>query len=457
MRHPTLKYPPLLSRASRADPYYGAPRRTHPGNGGDRKTLLMFYGWKIVAVTFVTLFISVGFSFYSFGVFFPVLVEEFGGSHFSVSLAIPIMNIVTGILAPFLGRALDRGSVRRIMILGAVLMALGLFQLSFVQSIWYFYFILAVFLGVGAAMLGPMASSTLVARWFMRRRGTALGIATMGISLSGVVMVPLAMYLITTIGWRITFILYGITALVLVVPLVRFFVIDRPEDIGLNPDGAQGLSSLGVVPPGAALDTRDDAWSALETMRNRNFWIITLVVGLNFCANGAILIHIVDHVQQLGFSDAQSPWVLSAIAAMGVVGKILFGWIADFIDKRAAFWLAMTLQISGAALFSFVQTYPALIATGAIFGLGMGGIVPLWGSLIGAAFGRNVFGRVMGLMSPCMLPIQSAGIPFAGYIFDEKGSYIVAFQTFIIVYLAAMAVLAFLRLPKREPGGVIYT
>ena len=87
-----------------------------------------------------------------------------------------------------------------------------------------------------------------------------------------------------------------------------------------------------------------------------------------------------------------------------------------------------------------------------VFGLGMGGIVPLWGALIGAAFGRFAFGRVMGLMSPCMLPIQMLGVPFAGYVFDRTGSYEPAFRIFIALYGVAIGVLVFLRLPTQEPG-----
>jgi MFS family permease len=105
------------------------------------------------------------------------------------------------------------------------------------------------------------------------------------------------------------------------------------------------------------------------------------------------------------------------------------------------------------ALILNVEEYGSLLLAGTVFGLGMGGVIPLWGALIGAGFGRQPFGRVMGLMSPVMLPIHVVGIPYAGWIYDRTGSYEIAFLTFIGVYALAMAALLLLRLPEVEPGS----
>jgi len=430
----------------------------------------VFYGWKIVAVSFLALFVSVGFGFYSFGPFFKALAAEFGGGRLGIGVGLAVFSLTNGLVAPFLGRALDGGSARRIMTIGTLVLVAGLLAVSRVQSLIQFYLVLGGLMALGAALIGGLTASTLVANWFIRRRGMALGIATMGISLSGVVMAPVATALIDVLGWRGAFVLYAFLTLILVLPVVRLFVVDRPEDLGLHPDGSsrddEELEEAGPgagegpsgVEPVAALPGADvrplvrppiPTWSA--PLRDRNFWIIAVVVALNFCANGAVLTHIIAHANDLGFAPVKAALVLSCIAGLGVVGKVLFGWISDGVDKRAALWLASSLQFTGVSVFLFVESYPGLLTGAGIFGLGMGGLVPLWGTLIGACFGRRSFGRVMGLMSPLMLPIQTLGVPFAGWVFDRWGSYTLAFQIFLGIYAASILVLGLLRIPRVHP------
>lgn len=399
----------------------------------------VFYGWRIVAVTFITHFISVGFIFYSYGVFFKALEVEFGGSRFGISAGLAIMNIAMGTFAIFLGRAVDRYSIRNIMMLGAAFMASGFFLASLIEELYQFYVVLATFLGIGAALLGLIPGSTLVSNWFVRRRGTALGIATMGVSTSGLVMAPVSAYLIESIGWRSTFILYGCLAVAVVVPLVGFFVVNNPERMGLFPDGD-------AEPPSESDAENAIDLSTKEIMASRSFWSITFTIGMSFFSMGAVLTHMIPYATDMGFSLRDSAFILSSCAGAGVFGKVLFGWIADHVDTRIAVWTAQSFQLVGVTLLLFAdQSYSFFIAAGAIFGFGMGGIVPLWGSLIGEVFGRHSFGKIMGLMTPAMLPIQVLGVPFAGLTYDRTGSYDIAFKTFICMYFLAGCVLLTLK------------
>lgn len=438
--------------------------RTPPANAP-------FHGWKIVFVSFLALFVSVGFGFYSFSAFFVALTAEFGGGRVGVGIGVAVFGITNGLVAPFLGHALDRGHAKRIMTAGVWLLALGLFLTAAVRNLVQFYLVLGTFLALGAALIGGVTASTLVANWYVRQRAMALGIATMGISVSGVVMAPVATRLIDLIGWRGTFLLYGVLTLLFVLPAVRRWVIDRPEDIGLHPDGAAtslaaewtpapaaGEGPAGLEPvaplPGAAGDPpRRPRIEWMQPLANRNFWVIVLVVSSCFCANSAILTHIIAHATDLGFPPFEAAFCLSTIAAMGVLGKVVFGWISDRLSVRGAMWLAVGLMGSGAASLLRAESYPAVLGAVAVFGLGMGGIMPLWGTLIGACFGRRSFGRVMGLMSPMLLPIQVIGVPFAGYVHDRFGRYDLAFTTFVGLYLFSMLVLLLLRIPDRAPSG----
>jgi MFS family permease len=396
-----------------------------------------FYGWKIVGVAFINHFVAVGFLFYSYGVLFKALAADFGGSRLGVGLGLALMNCATGVFAPFLGRALDRISIRHVMCFGALLLSAGFLLASQIRYLWQLYVLLTTLLGMGAAMIGALPSSTLVANWFARHRGTALGIATVGISMSGLVMAPVSTWLIAAVGWRGTFVAYGALVLVLVVPAVWLVVVNSPEEMGLRPDGA-GQSERNprrvpqrIVPRPLghkmAHHPVQPAGTTWALLRHHAFWAIALAVALNFCANGAILTHIIPHVTDLGFSSTEAAYVLSIMAGFGVLGKVLFGWLSDRMNKRTALWLATGIQA-------------------------VGGMVPLWGALVGAIFGRETFGRAMGLMGPFMLPIQISGVPFAGYVFDRTGSYDVAFQVLFAVYLAAAAALLLLKHPEAEPG-----
>lgn len=425
----------------------------------------VFYGWKIVAVCFLTLFVSIGFGFYSFGAFFKEIAAELGGSRFGVGAGLAIFFATNGLVAPFLGRAIDRGSIRSIMSVGVLLLAAGFVVVSRAQSLWQFYLALGSLMAFGAALIGGLTASTLVSNWFVRRRGMALGIATMGISLSGVVMAPTATLLIGRFGWRSTFVLYAVLTVVLVLPAVRLLVVNQPEDLGLAPDGDSdptidrsgqtGIFRRASVELQAAGTTYVTAAGALDwrtAMRGRAFWLIAIVVGLNFCANGSILTHIIPHVTDLGYGPARASLVLSTMAALGVLGKVLFGWVADRFDVRYAMFLSSMLQAAGVAALLSVDGYPGLVAVGAVFGLGMGGLVPLWGSMIGAVFGRRAFGRVMGLMSPMILPLQVSGVPFAGWVYDTTGRYQPAFVLYVVMYALSMVLVTLMRLPEHEPA-----
>lgn len=408
----------------------------------------MYYGWRIVAAAYVSLFISVGFLFYSFGVFFPALVEEFGGSRFAVAIGLAVMNVCMAIAAPFLGKAVDERSIRNIMLIGAVLLGFGFLLSSRITAIWQFYVLLGTLLGLGAAMVGQLPSSTLVSNWFVKRRGMALGIATMGVSMSGVVMAPVTTMLIARFGWRGTFVVFGVLAAAIVLPVVALIVVNRPEDMGLLPDGDSKplLDPLDEMQHGHAVHFAE--FSARGTIMQRNFWAITILVGLNFFSMGAILTHMIAHTRDMGIEPLKASFVITACAGVGVTGKLLFGYIADFVDTRIAMLCALGFQAAGTIILLNAHSYGALLAVGAVFGMGMGGIVPLWGSLIGEYFGRMSFGRVMGLMSPCMLPIQVGGVPFAGLVYDRTGSYTFAFQTFLGVYVIAALMLLVLRHPE---------
>ena len=401
----------------------------------------VFYGWRIVGIVFVVDFVAVGFFFYSYGVFFKSIAAELGdGTRIGVSLGLPISNAIGAAVAPFLGRAIDRLPIKRIMLVGAVCVSAGFGLLAFIQAFWQFYLVLGSLLALGMGMMGGMASSKLVANWFEAQRGRAFGLATTGISLSGLLMPSVATWLVARIGWRGAFDVYAVATLLLVVPLVARFVVNRPEDMGLRRDGAPPED----LDPGAA-PLLESSWSTAEILRSRNFWAIAVGFGLAFGTMSAVLVHLVPHADDLGLAPFEAARVLSCAAGAGVLGKVIFGRLVDRLDPRVAIVGAFATQLAGLLLLMRGESYAALVAGGLVFGLGMGATVPLQGAITGAAFGRLSFGKVTGLLRPMQLPLHVLGIPLAAWVFDTTGSYDVAFRIFAGSYLVACGAVLALR------------
>ncbi|HSG90770.1 MAG TPA: MFS transporter [Pseudomonadales bacterium] len=396
----------------------------------------------MVAVAFFVDFIAVGFFFYSYGVFFKALAEEFGGARLDVSIGLTLVNVVGGLLGPFIGRALDRYPIKWVIVAGTLAMSLGFLLLSQIEARWQFYLVLATLIGFGSNAMGGLATAKLVANWFERKRGTALGIATMGISLSGVVMPLVSAWLIAEFGWRGGFLVFGGFTLLLVLPVVMAFVVSSPEDIGLGPDGDHYSVD---DPPRKRVQASTGA-----LLKERNFWMTTLAVGFLFCAMGATLTHMVPRVTDLGFTLLQAAPILSFGAGAGVLGKVIFGWIVDRLDPRLAVLAAIGSQMVGQIGMLYFDSYLGFALSATVFGFGMGGVVPLHGAIAGIAFGRENFGKVMGLMRPAMMPLQVTGLPFAGWVFDTYGNYDMAFQLFLGLYVLSAVCIWGLRLPSRD-------
>lgn len=404
-----------------------------------------FFGWRMVGVAFFVDFVAVGFFFYSYGVFFKAIAAEFGDSRLGVALGLTVTSAVGAIAGPLVGRALDKFPLKRVIGVGATSMALGFLLLGQVTTPIQFYLVLGVFIGFGASSMGNLATSKLVANWFDRRRGTALGIAATGVSLSGVVMPYVSAEMISHYGWRNGFMVYGIFTLTVVLPLVLRLVVSRPEEMGLRPDGAlqlQARSDDSEPAPAPRLSLR-------AVLKERNFWAIVLTFSLAFCCMSATLTHMVPRLTDMGHELARASLVMSLCAGFGVMGKLSFGWMGDKWPVRRLMLLIIVVQFAGQLMMYLAEDLLLFSLGAALFGYGVGGVVPMHGTIVGRTFGRERFGAVLGLMRPAMFPIQILGVPFAGWVFDTTGSYALAFEVLLGLYLLAAVAISFYRAPQR--------
>jgi cyanate permease len=248
--------------------------------------------------------------------------------------------------------------------------------------------------------------------------------------------------LIENFDWRIGFMVFGFFTLCVVVPLVLRLVISRPEDVGLRPDGALPRPAGSPVVSTPRIGMRD-------VVREHNFWVIVATFSLLFCSMSATLTHMIPRLVDLGYSLVDAAGVMSVCAGLGVFGKLGFGWVADRQPVRRVVMLVIVLQFTGQFLMFMNEQIVLFTLGAAIFGLGVGGVVPMQGAIVGATFGRERFGAILGLMRPAMFPIQIIGVPFAGWVYDVYHSYDPAFQVFLVLYLCAALAVSFYRAPAK--------
>ena len=418
-----------------------------PAAAQQRASGRFFYGWVIVATTFVAQFLTMGTVFYTFGVLLKPLVEALQADRFLVSIALSIQMVVVAFLGPWIGKLIAERSIRALMLGGVALMSLGFLAMSQAQQVWHLWLAFGVVIASGMAMAGPLPNNTLLANWFVRRRGTALGISQFGVTISGTAMVPLSAWLVLTYGWRTTVATFAIVPAVLLVPLIWFTVVKRPEDMGLLPDG----DTVAGDPVGGAAPA--EVWTMRRALRDRRLWLLTLVVGPSFAAIGAVVQAMHSHMTDLGISAMEASSVIAVMTLMGAIAKPAFGVLADHFNKRAVMALSLVFQIAGLALILGADTLGILTVAGLLFGFGYGAVMPLWGVLLGALFGRDAFARIMGMMGPLTLPFTLVAFPFATFVFERTGSYLPAFATFLAFFAVSAGALALMRLPKNEPAS----
>ncbi len=428
----------------------------------------MFYGWRIVAVAALSQGVSVGSTFYAYGAFVKPLAAEFGASRLAVTLGLTLLSLVQGSIAPFLGRALDAGSPRAIMLAGVVTQAVGLLLLSQATAFWQVGLLFIGPIALGAHLFGPITAATVVNRWFVRRRGQALGLSSLGASLGGAIFAPLVAWLIAILGWRGAVGAIGVGLFLLTLP-IAWIIVRQPEDVGTAPDGeiAPGgdADALETSAKPAAADLApsvgfNDAAIApavgtttRSLLRDRNFWAITIAIGFGYGPVSVLLAHLVPFATDLGYTTRQAGLVMMCYALSGMIGRVLFGWLADRIGRRKVIWLMYGgFSLAWTGLLGR-PTFPVLLATAIGAGVAVGGIAPLWGALTGAAYGRAVFGRAMGLMNFLMLPFSIAGAPIAARLFDRTGSYELAFASFMVCFVLGAVAIAFYRVPQSGSVG----
>jgi len=400
-----------------------------------------FYGYVILALCFVNMVFLRG-VIGSFSVFYLALIEEFEWSYGTAASIASVNAIVYAISSPLIGWSFDRFGPRILMPVGGGLIGLGLIFSGLSHSIWQLYFSYGILAGVGQAGLGFVSQSALISHWFVRRRGTAVGIATMGMGLGALILVPLAQVLITRLGWRSAFMVIAGLGLITVVPANALFQRRSPNDVGQYPDGAPNLPTEETQAPSKNLQGRRQ-WTMQSAFHSFPFWTITA----NHLALGTgvsmFYTHVVAYLVHQGFEKLASASIFGIIGLMRFGGTMMWGYASDRLGRTQAYGISTAINAFGLVFLLAVSPNSPdwfAYAFAILFGFGHSAGNPVAATTIADIFSGNKIGTIYGFLEISFGIGMAFGAWFAGYVYDLTGSYRWAFAvgllSFVISYLA---------------------
>ncbi|RAI59609.1 MFS transporter [Roseicella frigidaeris] len=405
--------------------------------------LPFYYGWVVIAVAFVTMGVAVS-ARTAFSLLLPPLLDEFGWERGIVAGAFSFGFLVSAVLSPVAGRAVDRQGPRFVICIGVCMMAAGLLLAPMIVAPWHLYATLGVLVGAGTNLMGFTVQSLYLPNWFVRRRAMAIGLAFAGVGAGAVVLLPWFQAAIDRDGWRAACRAMGLLVLVVIGPLA-LLVRRRPEDIGLLPDGAARAAGPAGSRRGANIV--DPAWASVEwtlakAVRTGRFWWIALGYSCALFAWYAVQVHQTKYLVEIGLSPAVGAWALGIVAVVAIPGQIGLGALSDRIGRE---W------VWSIGCLGFAVCYATLIALGhvpspallwvMVLSQGLLGyaLTSVMGPIVAEIFEGPHFGTIFGTLNVAMIAGGAAGPWVAGAVHDATGRYDLSFLLAVLLCVVSAA------------------
>ncbi|MBL7211201.1 MAG: MFS transporter [Desulfobacteraceae bacterium] len=398
----------------------------------------IFYGYLVVAAAFFIM-VVVWAAFYSFGVFFKPLLNEFGWTRAMTSGAFSLSAIIMGVLGIAMGGLNDKLGPRAVMSICGLLVGGGYILMSRLSDIWQLYLFYGIILGAGMGG-GFVPLMTTVARWFVKRRGAMTGIIAAGIGIGAMVGPPLANRLILAYGWRLSYLVIGATVLIIMVLSAQIL--------------RRGPSRENTSANGEDKNCRDPlhqgsgGLSSAAALRTRRFWtFFGMIICFGFCVF-SIMVHLAAHTMELNISSASAANILATVGGLSIIGKLLLGRRVDIIGSRKVFIIGFILM--SAALIWLVPAGKGwmFFVFAIFFGFAYGGCVSAESPLVAELFGLDSHGLILGFVSFGFTIGGALGPWLTGHIFDITHSYRLAF--ILCAILSALGLILTLALGHRR-------
>jgi len=414
----------------------------------------MFYGWLIVAAAFATQAIMWGFRIQVFGLFLKAVNDERGWAPAATAAVFSVSMLCNSLLGPVIGRIVDRRGPKTVMLPGALLAIVGMLLFSQVREVWQFYLFYGVIYGVGETLLGAVPASTVVSKWFVRKRGSALGIVAMASNVGGFVMLPLCTFFITYWGWRMATLVPIVLIVLLAIPS-SLVMRRRPEDMGLRPDGDPPRDDT-TSSPRSNEGSGDPDWTLRDALRTRAFWCLGISWGLSLASGLNYSTYVFSFTAEAGISVSTVASALSMILLLALPVRFFYGWLSDRLDKRLvviSYEVGLLIgYLSLTQLGAPFMLYVSLI----FYAFSAGAMQSVPQNMAADLFGRKSLGTVLGTLTLIATLVVAAAIPLTGLVRQETGSYSAVFLAFPVALVVAMLAIYFSRhvaqpaLGKRE-------
>lgn len=399
-----------------------------------------YYGWFVLAASAAVELLAQGATSYSAGLFVLPLQAEFHISRADANSAILILFLGSALFAPLAGRLIDRFPIRLVMLLGTMAFCGALALISQLSSLPLMALLLLVPGAIGFAVLGPLNTSTMAARWFWRHRGLAMGFAAVATSGGGLVVVPLLARAIQRHGWRTGLLQEAGVIAILVVGLALLAMRDRPADVGLqdHPENS-GRAAVPAARP---------RWR--EILGRRAFWIPAVALAVISGVCQGVVVTLVPYGVQMGMTAPKAALSISLFALAAAITKVLAGLLADHLPPRLLIIAATVFMMLSQLALWLAPGAAGLLAGASLAGVALGCAMPAASSMIAAGFGSAAFGTVMGWSYALVAALAIIATRFIGFVYDSTKGYGPGFAVFL-----AAAACAFLLsvLLKPEPAA----
>lgn len=415
-----------------------------------QKTGGIFYGWWLVVLALVLGGIGGGVSIYIISLVASAVEQEFEVNRVIIMTAVTGHNLVAGLLAPKISHLMDRLSVRKVLTIASLIAGAGYLTIAVTPTIWGFVGAYGMLLPIFTLCFTSLAPAILLSRWFVKHRGTAMGLATLGTQMGGFLFPPLVAILFEALGWRTTMACIGIGVAVIVPLLVNLFVVERPADKGLHPDGASVDPDLQQAAPATQVQLDDLVYASV---RSRKFWLLCCALTTMMAMFTAVLSNLALFAMDIGVARESAALMISLYSIVGLCSALAVGRICDILDIRIVLAGSLTMACCSMLLFSTGSSFTTLaIATGMIAVSG-GGFMPLWSSLVGKLFDNRIYARMFGQVSRVTIMTASMSPLLSGLLFDVTGSYRLMFLIFAAAALIAVLYTPLLTLHQPKTSG----
>lgn len=415
-----------------------------------------YYGWIVVAASSTVVFARMAPNITTLSVLIFPMSEEFGWSRTLISGSVSSGAIASLIFSPVVGWAIDRVGARLVMVISVLCLGLAMISLAWATLPITFY----IAYSVGRVVFhtsAPIGSSTVASRWFIKKRGRAIGVIFLVGAIGGIVFTMLASLIVENYGLKATWIIIGLLVLTVSVAPPLLLVAERPEDIDLLPDGeilsSDDSEEISELVDSATLTrgSDDESWELGEAVHTRTFWIMVIMGFTLYFVHTSIGVHMGVYFRDVGLGPTSTALAISLSWIVSAIGSVGWGVVTDRVPIRYAYSLMFLIQAVSTLYLMLVGGTLGIFLAAALFGVVSSASNVIPSVMYANYFGRSSLGRIRGVGEVGVLLGQATGPITAGILFGLQGNYDAIFTVFVLMALVCSVVALKATVPVKKP------